>query len=200
MSDTVALQRRRTLVLVDLIPGSLLRDACLVVGAACLVGLLAQLSFHLSFTPVPVTGQTFGVLLTGTALGWRRGVAAMSLYALGGVVGIPWFAGHAHGYAGSSFGYIVGFVLCAALCGALAQRGADRSILKSVPAMVAGEVVIYAVGVTWLAFSLHVGLADALSLGFVPFVAGDAIKAALVAGALPGAWKLLGAERAGRAR
>lgn len=195
MSDTVALQRRKPLVLVDLIPGALVRDACLVVGAACLVGLLAQVSIHLSFTPVPITGQTFGVLLSGTALGWRRGAAAMSLYAVGGIAGIPWFAGHAHGYVGSSFGYIIGFVLCAALCGYLAQRGADRSILKSVPAMVAGEIVIYACGVAWLAMSLHVGLAEAISLGFVPFVIGDAIKAALVAFALPGTWKLVNTEK-----
>lgn len=200
MSDTVALQRRKPAVLVDLIAGSLVRDACLVVGAACLVGLLAQVSIHLSFTPVPITGQTFGVLLAGTALGWRRGAAALSLYAVGGVAGIPWFAGHSSGYVGASFGYIVGFVLCAILCGYLAERGADRSIRKSVPAMVAGEIVIYGCGVGWLAASLHVGLAEAISLGFVPFVAGDAIKAALVAGALPGAWKLVGTERPDRAR
>jgi len=200
MSDTIALQPRKPAVLVDLIPGSLVRDACLVVGAACLVGLLAQVSIHLSFTPVPITGQTFGVLLAGTALGWRRGAAALSLYAVGGVVGIPWFAGHASGYVGASFGYILGFVLCAILCGYLAERGADRSVLKSVPAMVAGEIVIYACGVGWLAVSLHIGLAEALSLGFFPFVVGDAIKAALVAGALPGAWKLVGVERPLRAR
>ena len=200
MSDAAVLQRRRSLVLADLLPGTLVRDALLVVGAACFVGLLAQLSIHLSFTPVPITGQTLGVLLAGTVLGSRRGAAAMALYAVGGVAGVPWFADHAHGYVGASFGYIVGFVLCAGLCGHLAQRGADRSVLGSVPAMVAGEVVIYLCGVTWLALSLHVGPAKALSLGFVPFVAGDAIKAALVALLLPAAWKAVGNERAGRRR
>jgi biotin transport system substrate-specific component len=200
MSDVVVLQRRKPLVLADLVPGALVRDAFLVVGGACLVGLLAQLSIHLSFTPVPITGQTFGVLLCGTALGCRRGAAAMALYAVAGLAGVPWFAGHEHGYVGASFGYVVGFVLCAGLCGYLAQRGADRSVLRSVPAMVAGEVVIYLVGVTWLAVSLHVGASEAISLGFVPFVAGDAIKAALAALVLPGAWKVVGIERRARER
>ncbi|MGH8988495.1 MAG: biotin transporter BioY [Acidimicrobiales bacterium] len=195
MSDVVVLQRRKPLVLADLVPGTLVRDALMVIGGACFVGLLAQVSFHLSFTPVPITGQTFGVLLCGAALGSRRGAAAMALYAVAGVVGVPWFADHAHGYAGASFGYIIGFVLCAGLCGYLAQRGSDRSILKSVPAMLAGEIVIYLCGVAWLAVSLHVDAARAISLGFVPFVAGDAIKAALVAVLLPGAWKLAGTAR-----
>ncbi|MDA8311659.1 MAG: biotin transporter BioY [Actinomycetota bacterium] len=198
MSDAVALHGRKPLVLGDLVPGTLFRDILLVVGAAGVVGLLAQVSIRLSFTPVPITGQTLGVLLSGTVLGWRRGAAAMALYAVAGVAGVPWFADHAHGYVGASFGYIVGFVLCAALCGYLAQRGADRSVSRSVPAMVAGELVIYLWGVTWLALSLHVGAARAISLGFVPFLAGDAIKAALAAVALPGAWRLLGAERGAR--
>lgn len=198
MSDAMALPRRRPIVLADLLPGALVRDALLVVGGACLVGLLAQVSIHLSFTPVPITGQTFGVLLSGTALGCRRGAAAMALYAVAGLAGVPWFADHAHGYVGASFGYVVGFVLCAALCGYLAQRGADRSVSRSVPAMVAGEVAIYLCGVIWLALSLHVGASEAISLGFTPFVAGDAIKAALVALALPGAWKLVGNGRTAR--
>ncbi|HEY3943275.1 MAG TPA: biotin transporter BioY [Acidimicrobiales bacterium] len=190
MSATVTLPRRRPLVLADLLPGTLVRDLLLVVGAAGLVGALAQISIHLSFTPVPVTGQTLGVLLAGTALGWKRGTAAMVLYALAGLVGLPWFAGHQSGYVAANFGYIVGFVLCAALCGLLAERGADRSIAKSVPAMVAGEVVMYGVGVIWLAVDLHVGAGKAIALGLTPFLAGDAIKAAVAAMLLPGAWKL----------
>jgi len=192
MSSTVTLSRPKPLVLADLLPGTRVRDALLVVGAAGLVGALAQVSIHLSFTPVPITGQTLGVLLAGTALGWRRGTAAMVLYALAGLAGVPWFAGHESGYVGASFGYIVGFVLCAALCGFLAEHRADRSILKSVPAMVAGEVVMYGAGVIWLAFSLHVGPGKAIALGLTPFLAGDAIKAALAAVSLPGAWRLAG--------
>ena len=195
MSTVVTLPRRRPLVIADLLPGSLVRDALVVVGAAGLVGVLAQLSLHLSFTPVPITGQTLGVLLAGTALGWRRGSAALALYAVAGVAGVPWFADHASGYVGASFGYVVGFVLCAALCGWLAERGADRSVLKSVPAMVAGELVMYGVGVLWLALDLHVGPARAIALGLTPFLVGDAVKAAVAALLLPGAWKLVGSRR-----
>lgn len=192
MPDVVALPRRKPLVLADLAPGTIARDVLLVVGAAGFVGLLAQVSIPLPFTPVPVTGQTLGVLLCGTALGWRRGAAAMALYALAGVAGVPWFADHSSGYVGASFGYVVGFLLCAALCGYLAERGADRTVLRSVPAMAAGEVVMYAVGVTWLAVSLHVGPGRAIALGLTPFLVGDAIKASLAAVLLPGAWKLAG--------
>lgn len=195
MSDVIKLQRRSQIVLADLIPGALVRDVFLVVGAAAFVGALAQVSFHLSFTPVPVTGQTLGVLLSGTSLGWRRGAAAMALYGLAGVSGVPWFADHASGYVGASFGYIVGFLLCAILCGYLAERGTDRSILKSVPAMIAGEIVMYAVGVLWLGLSMHVGASEAIALGLTPFIAGDVIKAGLAALLLPSAWKLSHARR-----
>jgi biotin transport system substrate-specific component len=192
MSDTASLQRPKPVVLADLLSTTLARDAVVVVAAAGLVGALAQVSFHLSFTPVPVTGQTLGVLVAGTALGWKRATAAMAFYGVAGVAGVPWFTGHESGYVGASFGYIIGFVLCAALCGLLAERGADRSLRKSVPAMIAGEVVLYAVGVTWLGVSLHVGPSKAVALGLTPFLAGDAVKAAIAAAALPGAWKLVG--------
>jgi biotin transport system substrate-specific component len=190
MSSTIAVPRRKPLVLADLLPGTLVRDVLLVVGAAGFVGVLAQISIHLSFTPVPITGQTLGVLLAGTTLGWKRGTAAMVLYALAGLIGLPWFAGHQSGYVGASFGYIVAFVFCAALCGFLAERGADRSVLKSVPAMVAGEIVMYGIGVIWLGVDLHVGPSRAIALGLTPFLAGDAIKAGIAAMLLPGAWKL----------
>jgi len=179
-------------VLADLVSDSLLKDAALVVGAAGLVGLLAQVSVHLSFTPVPITGQTLAVLVCATALGLRRAVAALLLYDVAGLLGVPWFAGHASGYVGASFGYIVGFVLAGSLCGFLAERRADRSVWRSVPAMLAGEIVMYAVGVTWLGVDLHLGAGRALALGLTPFVVGDALKATLAALALPAAWKLTG--------
>jgi biotin transport system substrate-specific component len=198
MNTAATLPRRTPFVLADLIPGAAARDMLLVIGGAGLVGLLAQVSIHLSFTPVPITGQTLGVLLTGTALGWRRGLAAMALYAVAGLVGVPWFAGHTSGYVGASFGFVVGFILCALVCGRLAERGADRSVLSSVPAMIAGEIVMYGVGVTWLALYLHVSTSTAISLGLTPFLAGDAIKAVLAALLLPAAWKLAGPRRGAR--
>jgi biotin transport system substrate-specific component len=184
----------RPLVLTDLIPGALARDIALVVASASLVGLLAQISIHLSFTPVPITGQTLGVLLTSTALGWRRGGAAMLLYALAGLIGVPWFATGTSGYVGASFGYIVGFIVCALVCGRLAELGSDRRLASSILAMVVGEVVMYSIGVAWLAVDLHVGPSKAIALGFTPFWIGDAIKCALAAGLLPSAWRLLSAR------
>ena len=190
MSDALSLRRRQPLVLADLVPGALLRDVVLVVAAAGFVGALAQISIHLSWTPVPITGQTLGVLVSGTALGWKRGGLAMILYGAAGLAGVPWFADHTHGYPGATFGYVIGFVACAALCGFLAERGASRSVRRSIPAMIVGELVLYAFGVSWLAISLNVGLGTALHLGFTPFVAGDAIKAGIAALLLPGAFKL----------
>lgn len=181
-----------TRVLADALPGERARDLLLVVAGAALVGLLAQITIHLSFTPVPLTGQTLGVLLVGTALGWRRGGVALALYAAAGLVGLPWFAGGQGGYVGASFGYVLGFIASAMACGYMAQLRADRRLRSAIPAMVVGEVVMYAIGVAWLAADLHVGVGRAIALGFVPFWIGDAIKCALAAGLLPGTWRLLG--------
>lgn len=197
MSNAAVLPRRSPLVLADLLPGAAVRDGLLVVGAAAFIGLLAQISIPLSFTPVPITGQTLGVLLAGTALGWWRAGAALVLYAVAGVAGVPWFAGHSSGYASASFGYVVGFVAAATACGYLAGRGADRSVLRSLPAMIAAEVVIYAFGLTWLAIDLHLGASATIAAGLTPFLAGDAIKAAIAAGLLPAAWWLAGPRRGG---
>jgi len=182
----------RTRVLGDTLPGERVRDALLVVAGAGFVGLLAQFSVHLSFTPVPLTGQTLAVLLVGTSLGWRRGAAALALYAVAGLIGVPWFASGEHGYVGANFGYILGFIAAAAVCGYLAELRADRRLISAIPAMVVGEFVMYVFGVVWLAVDLHVGIGNAISLGFLPFWIGDAIKCALAAGLLPSAWRLLG--------
>ena len=190
-----AVAARRPLVLADLIPGLWVRDVALVLAGAGLTGLLAQASLHLPGTPVPMTGQTLGVLLTGCALGSKRGATSMLLYCLLGIAGLPWFANGGHGYVGADFGYLVGFVLAGYLCGFVAERGADRHVVGALPAMLLGEVAIYAIGVPWLAVDLHVGLAKAISLGLTPFVAGDAVKAAVGAALLPGAWRLSSRRR-----
>ena len=127
-SVTVATQPRR--VLADVVPGTLLADTALVVGGAALVGALAQITIHLGFTPVPVTGQTLGVLLCGSALGWRRASLSMGLYIAAGLAGLPWFAGHASGYPVATFGYLLGFVLAGSVLGWLASRGNDRNVIR----------------------------------------------------------------------
>src|ERR1700754_181003 len=115
------------LVLADLVPGALARDAAAVVAGAGLTGLAAQVSVHTPLTPVPFTLQTAAVLLTGAALGSVRGLLSMLLYLLVGVAGVPWFENHTHGWGGPSFGYIIGFVVAAGVVGELARRGNDRS-------------------------------------------------------------------------
>lgn len=189
---TTVLAHRRSIVLADLLPGTLVRDALLVIGSAAFVGILAQISIPLSFTPVPITGQTLGVLLTGCALGRRRAGMALSLYFLAGLAGLPWFIHHSSGWQGPSTGYLIGFILASFACGAIAERKVDRSVITILPAMFAGEFLVYLVGVPWLALAIHVSLAKAIALGLTPFLAGDAIKAGIVSLLLPATWRLVG--------
>jgi biotin transporter BioY len=175
-------------VLSDLVDVRWLREGVMVLGAAGLVGIAAQLAVPVPGTPVPVTGQTFAVLLSGAALGARRSVLSMLLYLLAGVAGLPWFSDGTSGSAAPSFGYIVGFVPAVALVGFLAQRGWDRSPARTVASMAAGTMLIYAVGVPWLAGALGVTIAEAADLGLWPFLFGDALKVVAAAGLLPLAW------------
>ena len=189
MSTSPVVLRRQ--VLADLIPGSLARNALLVAGGAALTGLAAQLSVPIEpLSPVPVTGQTFAVLLVAAALGPWRALASMALYLVVGLAGVPWFAGGTAG-AGASFGYILGYLAAALLVGELARRAGDRTPLRTVGTMLAGTAVIYAVGVSWLVGVVGMSVAAALVAGVLPFLIGDAIKVTLAAGVLPGAWALV---------
>lgn len=191
MATTLPL-RRRPLVLADLLPGELVRDVALVFGAAAFIGALAQISFHLPDTPVPVTAQTLGVLVAGCGLGAKRGFLASVVYVCLGFIGLPWFASHSSGWQGASTGYLFGFIVASALCGKLAERGRDRTVARAVPTMLIGEVCIFAFGVVWLAVDLHVGAQTAFDLGLRPFVAGEAVKLVVAGGLLPATWRLAG--------
>jgi biotin transport system substrate-specific component len=184
---------RPRLVLADLVPGSLVRDAVLVVGGAALTGAAAQISIHVpSITPVPFTLQTLAVLLTGAALGTVRGLLSMALYLAVGCAGVPWFANHTHGWAGTpSFGYILGFVVAAGVVGELARRGNDRNVMSAIGLMAVGDAILLTIGTIWLANDLHVSASKAIELGVTPFLIGDAIKLAVAALVLPAAWKLV---------
>src|SRR5438874_1133773 len=121
-------------------------DALLVLAGAGLVAACAQISVKLPFTPVPITGQTFAVVLVGASLGTIRGLASLLLYLWLGVAGAPIYAAHAHGWSvvtSASGGYLVGFVLAAGLTGFLAERRWDRSLSSAIGAMLTGNVVIY---------------------------------------------------------
>jgi biotin transport system substrate-specific component len=181
---------RQRIVLADLIPGALVRDAALVVGGAGLTGLAAQVSVHIpSITPIPFTLQTLAVLLTGAALGSVRGVLSMALYLVAGGIGVPWYANHTHGFGGASFGYVIGFVVAAGVVGELARRGNDRSFLSALGLMAVGDAILLTIGTVWLANDLHDSAAKAIDLGVTPFLIGDALKLTIAALVLPAAWK-----------
>lgn len=170
------------------------RTCALVVGAAALTAIAAQVSVNLPFTPVPVSGETFAVLLVGTALGSRLGTASQALYVLTGLVGLPVYTdatGGWHAATGANGGYLVGFIVAAAVLGALAERRQDREVLTAIPAMLTGTAVIYTFGAVWLAADLSVPLAQAVERGVAPFLIGDTIKLAAAGLLVPAVWRVL---------
>ena len=152
---------------------------------ACLTGLGAYVRVYTPLSPVPFTAQVFFALLSGAVLGSRWGGASQMLYVLLGVAGVPWFAGGASGVSyvtGATGGYLVGFVLAAYVVGLAVERG-PRNATRLLPVMMAGVLVIYALGAAWLAVLLGLPAGEAIALGVAPFILLDAVKAALAAGA-----------------
>ncbi len=185
-------------VLVDSIGArSIAANITMVVAGAALTAGAAQIVIPM--WPVPITGQTFAVLLVGTTLGALRGALSMVLYIALGAIGLPIFTEGSAGWhviAGPTGGYLVGFVLAAILTGWLAQRSWDRKIVGAGVAFLAGTVVIYAVGLPWLSVALgQLGypndLGATLQSGLLPFVPGDILKAVVAGALLPAAWKLV---------
>jgi biotin transport system substrate-specific component len=171
------------------------RHIALIAAGALFIYLSARVVIPISGNPVPITGQTFGVLLVGGALGFRRGLASVLLYVLLGVIGLPFFAEGRSGLAivfGASGGYLVGFILAGALVGRLAELGWDRHIAGAVGAMAVGNALIYVVGVPWLAIVTQSDPAAAIKLGLVPFLVGDILKLVLAAVVFPAAWWVVG--------
>ena len=171
------------------------RHIALVAIGVLLIALGAKISILLPDNPVPITGQTFGVLVAGGALGFRRGIAAAGIYVLLGVVGLPFFAFGDTGIQilwGARGGYLIGFIVAAAIVGRLAELGWDRNILGAVGAMLIANAAIYVIGVPWLAVTTGFGPEEAVAKGFLAFLVGDAIKLALAAAAFPVAWWFVG--------
>jgi len=181
-----------------------LRAVLLVTGGTALTALSAQLVWFAPWNPaVPYTFQTAAVLLVGTALGWRLGLASMALYVAAGAAGLGVFADGSSGLGAdgalrASIGYLGGFIVAAGLVGWLAEHGWDRSPLRTIGLMVAGNLLIYAIGVPVLATVLSMSAGDALWHGALVFAPWDAIKIAAAAGLLPVAWRLLGDRGAPR--
>ena len=184
--------------------GNLVRNILLIIGFSLFIALCARLSFYLPFSPVPVTMQTLAVLLTGAALGSRRGALAMLLYLAEGVAGLPFFAGGSAGLGillGFTGGYLISYPIAAFVTGLLCERGWDRRFFTCILAMLPGTVIIYALGVTWLCLAgiptktgafMHPNFLLGLQLGMVPFLIGDLLKLIIAVALLPTAWFIIG--------
>jgi len=197
---SIALAPAAPSTLLDLLDRSRVRDTVAIVGFALLTALAAQISIPLGFTPVPLTGQTFAVLLAGGVLGSRRGGLSMLLYVALGAIGLPFYAEGTGGWTaatGATAGYLVGFIVAAIVVGLMAEYGQDRKLSTSIPAFLAGTMIIYTVGAGWLAHDLGLPLSaaagepSAISLGVAPFLVGDVFKALLAGAMLPAAWRFL---------
>jgi len=157
-----------------------------VVAFVVMTALGAQVRIPLPFTPVPITLQTFFVHLAGATLGPALGPLSQSVYLMVGAAGLPVFAGGGSGLSyllqGATSGYLIGFVMAPALVGWLIRRREDPGILWILASLAAGSLVIYACGVSWLAWSLHLSPGSAIAKGMVPFLAGDVVKTCAAAG------------------
>jgi biotin transport system substrate-specific component len=184
----------RTLTLVDVaIPrAGWLANTILIVLASLVTAAAAQIAIPLPFSPVPLTGQTFAVLLSGAVLGPRRAFAAQALYLAEGAAGLPFFAGGLGGaavLAGPTGGYLAAFPFAAAVTGWLASRGWDRNFASMFAAMLLGSLVIFSCGLAWL--SRFLPAPALMAQGLLPFVPGDLLKSSLAALAFPATWRAL---------
>ena len=190
MSTSIA--KNETLLEAALAPIDFVRQVGLVIGFSLLTALAAQIVIPVG--PIPITGQTFAVLLTGALLGSRLGAITMVVYLLEGVSGLPFFNGASGGFwhlMGPTGGYLVAFPAAAFITGAFAEHEWDRRFLTAAAAMAIGSVVIMLAG--WLWFSLVMRTSPALTLfdSVLKFVPGDIIKICLAAAVLPSGWWLL---------
>ena len=176
---------RENRVLADRLGGTIAREIALIAAGTVALIVLARISIPLPFTPVPVSLGTLGALSVGTALGARRGLVSVAAYALLGIAGAPVFTGTNVGWAFASFGYILGYFLVAAIAGLAAQRGADRRVLTMAPTALASIFSVYVLGLAWMIPFAHMTIEQGIMKGFVPFIVGDLVKAAVAAGLFP---------------
>ncbi|HEX6315538.1 MAG TPA: biotin transporter BioY, partial [Gemmatimonadaceae bacterium] len=171
----------------------LAREVTLIIGGSLWIAAAAQVRIVLPFTPVPITGQTFAVLLFGALYGARRGAATAITYLMLGIMGLPVFSAAPPGLAAllsPTAGYLAGYVPAAWVTGALSERGWDRKPLTAALAMLLGSVVLFACGLLWL--GRFTGWDLVIQTGLLPFIPGDLLKIALATALLPSGWKLLG--------
>lgn len=173
--------------------GRLLRGGILIVGSTLLLALSAHIQIALPFTPVPFTLQMLVVVLTAAALGSRRGTLVMLIYLAEGASGIPVFAkgGGLLYLLGPTAGYLWSYPLAAFVVGWLCEMGLDRRFMTAILAMLPGMLILYVIGVPWLAIVLHINLAQAFTIGMLPFIPGDLAKLIIATALLPTAWRIV---------
>ena len=175
---------------------SAITQALFVVGGVGFLTALAQISIPVPGSPVPVTGQTLGVLLIGTTYGAQLGFITFATYLLAGIAGAPLFAPSAtlpnHGLErlfSATGGYLVGMLVASFVLGYLADRKADQKFKTSFPALLLGDAIIFAFGLVWLHLSLDLSWSQTIAAGFTPFILGEALKIAITATSLPLLWR-----------
>ena len=169
-------------------------QVALVIGGTAFLALMAQIAVPVPGSPVPVTGQTLGALLLGSAYGASLGFTTFASYLLVGFLGAPVFASGAHGLSritGATGGYLVGMLLASLLTGYLAGRKWDQKILTVIPTMILGDLVIFGAGLYWLHHSIHATWATTFKLGLTPFILGEVIKIAIASTAMPTLWRFV---------
>ena len=166
----------------------------LVIGGIAFLALMAQIAVPVPGSPVPVTGQTLGALLLGSAYGASLGFTTFASYLIIGFLGAPVFASGAHGLTritGATGGYLVGMLLASLITGYLAGRKWDQKVATVVPTMILGDLVIFSAGLFWLHHSIHATWATTFKLGFTPFILGEVIKVAIASTAMPTLWRFV---------
>jgi len=169
-------------------------QVALVIGGTAFLALMAQIAVPVPGSPVPVTGQTLGALLLGSAYGASLGFTTFASYLIVGFLGAPVFASGAHGLSritGATGGYLVGMLLASLLTGYLAGRKWDQKILTVIPTMILGDLVIFGAGLYWLHHSIHATWATTFKLGLTPFILGEVIKIAIASTAMPTLWRFV---------
>ena len=188
-----------TLLGTALAPLDWTRSAGLVIVFSLFIAAAAQFAIHIG--PIPITGQTFAVLLTGALLGSRLGAAAVIAYLIEGAVGLPFFAGGGAGilrFFGPTGGYLIAFPAAAYVTGAFAENGWDKKYGSAVLAMVIGSVIILVAGWLWFSVTTTTPFDVAFQITVLPFLLGDVIKIALAAAVLPTGWALLKRKASGK--
>jgi biotin transport system substrate-specific component len=198
--STPAISTRATLRSAVIPQSTAVTEALFVVGGIAFIAAMAQISIPVPGSPVPVTGQTLAALLVGTTYGARLGLTTFAGYLLAGIAGAPVFAqtgATTHGLSritGATGGYLIGMLVASFVLGYLAERKADQKFLTSYPALLLGELIIFAFGLFWLRNSFDLSWSATVKAGLTPFIFGEVLKIAIVGTSLPLIWRTIAAK------